>query len=325
MKKIIVWVLLSFLFICNTFAFDSDLSVNKSDININTPIQLKLKINNNQKKSVAIKKIKWIKDFNVIWQSQSQSSISKVVVISWKTQVKDISTFTLLLALSAKKSWSYTIWPAILQVGNKEYKTNSINVKITGAKIMLNNTKNYLPQQNNTIQQSQNLAWSTNSLQQVSPQILQQTKIKNFEQEVNKVKETPQHIYLIIALLSLAWLWFIIYLSERKEGKKEYNGPSEDDNNNEIMNKNTIDFEEKPLDYPNINDNEFIIKIDKTFRKKIEKQFDIPDVETKTYDEILSSILENEKVKEIIDNLKLLKYSNLIADREKLLMLVKEL
>jgi len=316
---------LSFLFICNTFAFDSDLSVNKSDININTPIQLKLKINNNQKKSVAIKKIKWIKDFNVIWQSQSQSSISKVVVISWKTQVKDISTFTLLLALSAKKSWSYTIWPAILQVGNKEYKTNSINVKITGAKIMLNNTKNYLPQQNNTIQQSQNLAWSTNSLQQVSPQILQQTKIKNFEQEVNKVKETPQHIYLIIALLSLAWLWFIIYLSERKEGKKEYNGPSEDDNNNEIMNKNTIDFEEKPLDYPNINDNEFIIKIDKTFRKKIEKQFDIPDVETKTYDEILSSILENEKVKEIIDNLKLLKYSNLIADREKLLMLVKEL
>jgi len=317
--------LLSFLFICNTFAFDSDLSVNKSDININTPIQLKLKINNNQKKSVAIKKIKWIKDFNVIWQSQSQSSISKVVVISWKTQVKDISTFTLLLALSAKKSWSYTIWPAILQVGNKEYKTNSINVKITGAKIMLNNTKNYLPQQNNTIQQSQNLAWSTNSLQQVSPQILQQTKIKNFEQEVNKVKETPQHIYLIIALLSLAWLWFIIYLSERKEGKKEYNGPSEDDNNNEIMNKNTIDFEEKPLDYPNINDNEFIIKIDKTFRKKIEKQFDIPDVETKTYDEILSSILENEKVKEIIDNLKLLKYSNLIADREKLLMLVKEL
>jgi len=97
------------------------------------------------------------------------------------------------------------------------------------------------------------------------------------------------------------------------------------ENLKEDMEDNKIDFEQKVLNYPDLDDKEFVSKIDGVFRRKIKEQFNIPNLETKTYDEILSSVPENEKVKEIIYNLKLLKYSNLVADREKLLMLVKEL
>jgi len=313
------------LFVSDVFAFDASLSVDNSTSNINTPIQFTLTINNNQNWQVAVKQFKWLENFDVVGQRQFQSSSSKVTIINWQTQSVNTTIFTLLLSLSAKKAWNYTIWPAVLQVGNKEYKTNSVNVEITGAKIMLNNTQNYQVQQNNNVQQTHNPVWSVRTLQQNTQQPVQQPKIKDFESEVKKVNTNHQYIYLIIALLLLVWVVVIMYVLKQEKGEIVNDDNLKKDNVKEETEDAKIDFEEKMLEYPNIDDDEFVKKIDEVFRRKIKKQFNIPGIETKTYDEILSSIPENEKVKEIINNLKLLKYSNLVADREKLLMLVKEL
>jgi len=334
MKKIIALFMMMLLFVSSVFAFDASLSVDKTTSDINTPIQLTLTINNDQNWQVAVKEIKWLQNFDIVGQRQFQSSSSKVTIINWKTQSVNTTVFTLLLSLSAKKGWNYIIWPAVLQVWKKEYKTNSVNVKITGAKIMLNNTKNYQPQQNNN--QIHNPVWNVRTLQQNTQQAVQQPKIKDFEKEVKKVNQNHQYIYLIIALLLLVWIVVIIYVMKQEKEKSlgknsniinEKNGINEElEEIKEIEAEDSkINFEQKPLNYPELDDKEFVSKIDGVFRRKIKDQFNIPNVETKTYDEILSSIPENKKVKEIIDNLKLLKYSNLVADREKLLILVKEL
>jgi len=316
MKKIIVWFMLFIFAISNVFAFDASLSINTTNVNINNPIQLTLKLTIDQNVQVKIKQIKWLKNFNVVWERQFQNSSSQVTIINGKTKSVNTTIYNVVLSLSAKKSWDYTVWPAILEVWNKEYKTNTVNVKISWAKIMLNNTQNYQPQQ--TIQTQQNTS---------------QPKIQNFENEIKKIQfQDNTKIYLIIALL--IFIWLIMGIQSYNNSKKEKNINIEDEeiweihtieDENKQVKENTIDFEKQQLEYPNIDDEDFENKLDKVFKQKLAQKFNIPNIYNKTYTEILEKVNKDEKVKEIINWLELLKYSNLVTDREKLLNLVKEL
>lgn len=328
MKKIIVWFMVFVFAISNVFAFDASLSTNTTNANINNPIQLTLKLTIDQNAQVKIKQIKWLENFDVVWQRQFQSSSSQVTIINGQTKSVNTTIYTVVLSLSAKKAWNYTIGPAILDVWNKEYKTNTVNVKISWAKIMLNNTQNYQPQQTTQTQQNQvhNPVWWVRTIQQNTSQ----PKIQNFENEVKKIQpQDNSKIYLIIALL--VFIWLIILIRVYNNYKKEKNIDVIKEEEWEIQaieqeeKQNKIDFEQQPLDYPSIDDEDFENKLDKVFRQKLAQKFNISNVYNKTYTEILKELNEDEKVKEIINWLELLKYSNLVTDREKLLELVKSL
>lgn len=328
MKKIIVWFMVFVFAISNVFAFDASLSTNTTNANINNPIQLTLKLTIDQNAQVKIKQIKWLENFDVVWQRQFQSSSSQVTIINGQTKSVNTTIYTVVLSLSAKKAWNYTIGPAILEVWNKEYKTNTVNVKISWAKIMLNNTQNYQPQQTTQTQQNQvhNPVWWVRTIQQNTSQ----PKIQNFENEVKKIQpQDNSKIYLIIALL--IFIWLIILIRVYNNYKKEKNIDVIKEEEWEIQaieqeeKQNKIDFEQQPLDYPSIDDEDFENKLDKVFRQKLAQKFNISNIYNKTYTEILKELNEDEKVKEIINWLELLKYSNLVADRQELLELVKSL
>ena len=328
MKKIIVWFMVFVFAISNVFAFDASLSTNTTNANINNPIQLTLKLTIDQNAQVKIKQIKWLENFDVVWQRQFQSSSSQVTIINGQTKSVNTTIYTVVLSLSAKKAWNYTIGPAILEVWNKEYKTNTVNVKISWAKIMLNNTQNYQTQQTTQTQQNQvhNPVWWVRTIQQNTSQ----PKIQNFENEVKKIQpQDNSKIYLIIALL--IFIWLIILIRVYNNYKKEKNIDVIKEEEWEIQaieqeeKQNKIDFEQQPLDYPSIDDEDFENKLDKVFRQKLAQKFNISNIYNKTYTEILKELNEDEKVKEIINWLELLKYSNLVADRQELLELVKSL
>lgn len=334
MKKILLWFMLFIFGISSVFAFDASLSTNTTNANINSSIQLTLKLSVDQNAQVKIAKIKWLENFDVVWQRQFQSSSSQVTIVNGQTKSVNTTTYTLILSLSAKKSWDYTIWPAILEIWNKTYKTNQVDVKITWAKIMLNNTQNYQPQQNSQTQKNKihNPVWWVRTLQQSS----QQPKIKDFENEVKKMQPNDNSkIFLIIALLIFIWLIIVIqiYINSKKEDtillqeeeKWDIKVIEKEEKEIEQLKKNKIDFEKQQLLYPNIDDKDFESKLDRVFRQKLTQKFNILNAYTKTYSEILSLVNSDEKVKEIINWLKLLKYSNLVIDIEKLLTLVKEL
>ena len=261
-------------------------------------------------------------NFDIVWQRQFQSSSSQVTIINGQTKSINTTTYTIVLSLSAKKAWTYTIWPAIIDVWWKEYKTNTVQVKVSWAKIMLNNTQNYQANTNQQLwnQQVHNPVWQARTINQ---QVQQQSKIKDFEKEVTKTKiDNNQNIFLLLWILILIWFVVVMYILNN-EKNNDFETITED---NSYENEATkVDFEKNELEYPNLDDKDFEVKLDKVFREKLKQRFGISNVDKKTYKEILDEIWENDIVKEIINLLKLLKYSNLVADREKALMLVKEL
>jgi len=88
-----------------------------------------------------------------------------------------------------------------------------------------------------------------------------------------------------------------------------------------------IDFEKKEekIDFPEITDNDFINKIDKIFRQKIAKKFNIKNIETLWNSEILEKLPEQENISQIIELLNKAKYSKNITDNNKLLELIKNI
>ncbi|MDR2411058.1 MAG: hypothetical protein LBD88_00100 [Candidatus Peribacteria bacterium] len=88
------------------------------------------------------------------------------------------------------------------------------------------------------------------------------------------------------------------------------------------------DFENEEMEvYPRVSGKNFVLDIEKVFRNKLSKKYGIK----KSYDEI-SNLLnndlidsENKKVlRDIVDNINKLKYSNVLVDKAKLLEMVKK-
>ncbi len=322
MKKILFWLFLFFLLFKQIFAFDASLVSNKTNYNLWDNINISLKLETTKWWKFQIKTIKWLENFNIIWQSQSQSSASSVEIINWVTKSVTKTTLNLDLILQAKKSWKFEIWPAIISDWKNEIKTNSIVINIWKWFSSLLGTSKII--QNNNV---------SNSVNNINKNDLWWNENLN----VKKYSESNLSVYVLFLIVLLWVIWTLLFLynkwllfENKKINKKEW----EEQNDFVELNKENdekINFEERKeieIKYPSLEDDDFEEKIDKIFRQKIYKEFHIKDIDSLTYNEILEKINDNdkkEKIKEIIDLLMKIKYSNIILDKNKVLDLIKNM
>ena len=325
MKKILLsWVVLLW-FTTVALAFDANLSVDKTQADINTPINLTIKINNDKQSDVKITEIKWLENFDIVWQRQFQSSSSQITIINWQTKSITTVNHTLILSLQAKKAWSYTIWPAILQVWNQTYKTNQVDVKITGAKIMINNAQNSIQQ----LQQQ-----NTQQIPQAPPSwnIKNNTQSQQLENiQSQKLENNSDYFILIIWLLLLIWAGILIYASKKKDNEELSENLEWWDNDSEwnniiTDNQNKITDDSQPLAGTAEGSNSLWLEKDNLWLNNENKssspisflsKYWIDNPETKSYSEIINELnkkwieLSEEEIKIIEDELlnKFIKFS----------------
>lgn len=281
-------IILLFWIFCftQTFALTSSLEIDKNKAQVDERVNLKLTINYWDDEQISVKEIKWIENFSIVWQSQSSNYLNN----NWKIN----SVMELEFALSPKKKWNYDIWPVVLNDGKKDILTNSVKIDISWEKMFLNNSNN-LNIWNN---QKQNL-WNISSL----------------EENTQKFQEKADYkIFLLIFIIST--LMFIVYFSLRKLNQTSIitSFPEQDGD------------DKKYITFPNITDEDFLIKIDEIIKQKINKKYKI-NTKTKSYSQILEIIdndSDKQKLKEIFDIIIQAKYSNIITNNEKLHDLVNE-
>ncbi len=313
--KIFIFIWVFIYIIWNAFAFDTKMQVDKTNIWLWETFNLRFEVKTSSWGDIAIKDIKNINNFNIVWKSQSSSSAAQIVVENWKTKSKSITTYDLDLVLQAKNKWKFELWPAIISQNWKDMKTNSVIVNVTDIPIVSNTPSNM--SNNNSLNN-----WSKNSITKET--------IENNNYDI---------IYFILIIIWVVWTLFYLnkkWLLFEKNMKKEENNNVNTENNNikdekiVIDNKNEVkqvNFEEieKTFDYPEINDIDFNTKIDEIFRKKIKSKFWIWNIDWLTYEEILEKTWTKQKIKDIVDLLTKIKYSNVILDKNKLLELIKDI
>ena len=274
MKKIFIWwsMIIAGL-ISSAYAVNINLSVDKSQSDINNPITLKLEINNDKSENIKSIWIQWVKDnFDIVWQQNFQSSSSSIMIINWKQEIKTNIVQTLILSLKAKKAWTYTLWPAIVKIWNQEYKSNTVKVKITGTRIMIWNSQNSIQQ----LQQQNNK--SGPSIQTTNNQT-NNTQIQNKNKPIQAEKLSENHnnlIVFIIWILLLIWTWITMYVlknNDNQENNTIWENDSFTENNIEtVSNIETENKSETPLSFL--------------------ENYGIEKPETKTYSEIMQEIKE---------------------------------
>ncbi|MDR1987830.1 MAG: hypothetical protein LBQ24_03580 [Candidatus Peribacteria bacterium] len=87
------------------------------------------------------------------------------------------------------------------------------------------------------------------------------------------------------------------------------------------------DFKEEMQEvYPLISDFDFIQKLERIFKSKIERKYKINNILSKSYDEILDLLDDdNIEIKSIFDEFQKAKYSNILIDKKKLLLMVEKI
>jgi len=272
MKKIILMVAF-FMLWWIWLAFDANLSVNQNVSDINQPIKLTLKISDDTDKPLTVQQIKGLENFKIIWQNQFQSSSSQITVINWKTKAINTTNYTIILVLQAKNPGNYTIWPAIIKLWNQIIKTNSVKVKITWQKIMINNTpSSALSNLSSGNSLSSNNNFSKNSL-----------SINTGELQIQPIKLNNQNNYLPqilfwISLLILIWLAILIYVLNNWKEKENYIPTKFDSQTNDNSNlENTLDNKNQSYD---LEDELWFLA----------SKYWIENYKTKTYSEILQEL-----------------------------------
>ena len=329
-KKILIFIWLFLLFIANIFAFDANLKVDKTNLDINDVLNLRVELNSTEWWEIAIKQIKWLENFDLISQSQSQSSSSSVVVVNWKTQSETKTTINLDLILKPKTKWDFEIWPAILSKGKEEIKTNKIEIKVSSNWVLLNTKNNIKVQKNiwNSITKNIWNSWKNNVLDE-EIETYDNVEKKNFWNYSILI------LFIVILFITLIWFYFIfknkdilqkiIKKSDTKKQAKSEDKDSEKEEENKKEPVVEIEEKTKEIKYPELNEENFISQIEDVFREKIKNKFNIKNIETKTLEEISKNIGKNEKIDTIIELINKAKYSNYIWKNEKILELVKEI
>jgi len=142
MKKIILAFLVFLIMSASVFAETTlDFTSDKQNYDIEDTIHINIWLSTDSSWENQIS-INWLDNFEVIWKRQSQSRKS----INWKSSTQ----FNLQLSLLAKKSWEYTLWPISVQTGSGKIESNTVKIKVTGERIMVNNR----------IQNAQQQVWS---------------------------------------------------------------------------------------------------------------------------------------------------------------------
>jgi hypothetical protein len=323
MKKIllnfVICVSLFIWFLSNIFAFDANLQLDKTEVNINDYINLRVEISSTEWWEIWITNIEWLEKFDLISQSQSQSSSMSMVVINWKTQSETKSTINLDLTLKPKNKWEFTIGPAVLEEWTWKVLTNTVKVKVWWDNLFINN--NHF-NTNNKI---------NNSLQQKN--INKDTEIETYDKVQKRIFDNSKDLYLLLIILLLTWIWFYLLNNKKIEFKNKgllFKNDKWDniksDNKEKEWIQNEVNFEKtEDVKYPEINDNDFIFKVDNILRNKLELNFNIKNIKSKTYDELLKEIWKNDLLENLIKLINNTKYSNNIWNNNKILELLREI
>lgn len=328
--KIFIFIWLFFTFIWNIFAFDANLQLDKKETDINDYIELKVEIHSDKWWNIWITDITWIDNFKIISQSQSQSSSTNIVVVNWKTESKIKTSYNFILTLKAKKKWDFILWPATLKRDNDIITTNSVKIKVSWDNLFINN--NHLKVNTNT-----NLWWNNVNNLNANNLNNKQKDIEKYDNIVKKDFSNKNEIILIILVLIIFWWWFYFLLKNNyiitnnkdfNKKNKEENNQNNKENKKENNKEEEVDFENKNVEiiYPEVNDIDFINKLEQVFKQKLYKKYKIKNIDNKTFDEILSELNDkDENIEKIILLLNKVKYSKIIWDNNKLLNLVKNL
>lgn len=127
MKKVFIILIVSFLFICQSFAQTQIKSeVDKTRISTDETITYKLTITSSEKK-LPQPKFPEFKDFVVLWQAES-STVSFV-----KEDAKTILVYTFLL--TPKNTGKFTIGPTQINLEGKTYTSEKFEIEVTLGKI----------------------------------------------------------------------------------------------------------------------------------------------------------------------------------------------
>ncbi|MDD3144993.1 MAG: BatD family protein [Candidatus Gracilibacteria bacterium] len=296
-KKIGLLSILFISFLPNIYAFDATISATKDKINLNDYTKLRIQVELKDEKNVEIKEIKGIENFDILSNTQGSSSSSNIVVVNGQTKTETKSINYIDLTLSPKKAGNYILGPAVLTDGTNSKETNSVNISVDDKKII-------------------NDDFPGN---------------RGFEREQNG--DYVEVIFSIIALFLLIITFGIIYkfypnfynkyfdiLKTNKYLKKS-------ENNIEKINEENQ--ESKEIIYPEISDIEFAEKINVILRKKLKNKYYIENIDAKSYNEIYELLPEDiedkQNLKNIIDTLNKLKYSNLDLEKNEILELVKNI
>lgn len=339
-KKLTKNLFISFSFVIITLSFSqsfalssASLSIDKQNIDINDNVILNIVIKSDWWSEILIKDIKWMENFEVVSQSQSQSSNSQLEVINWKTESKTEISHTLSLKLQAKVKWEFEIWPAKIVEWTWTLDTNSVKLEVEGTKLFINWSNS---QQNQINSQNPTNLNSKNNTQTISSPNNEENKIEDFWESNEKLifdNNNILYLFLIILILTSIWFYFLLrnssfFVSDKTKNKLIKNN----EENNEF------EFESDPEDiykkeeiekivYPDLTDENFVEKIDEIFNWKIRNNFWIKNYENKTYKELLENIETEKKdqVEEFMNLLAKAKYSNIVSDKNKLLYLINEM
>ena len=291
MSKKIVYTVLSiifFSFIWQTFAMTSTLEIDREKANVDETLHLQINLDSQWWWNIQIDQIPWIEKFDVIGKSQSSSFSS----INWQVSSRLSFDFSII----PKEKWSYEIWPVVIFDGTDTTTTNAVKIEITWEKIFVNRN------------QSNNIA------------VLPQTSKSLWQEKTINEEPKSEHSQIFLLLWILSILTLIVYFILKQNKFLETQA--------KIISNEQKDLPfQKTIIYPEIQDENFAVKVDEIFRQKISQDFCI-DTKNKNYSEILEAIWETEKkqnIQECIDLLNQLKYSHFITSNAKILELLKEI
>lgn len=294
-KKISLLSILFISFLPNIYAFESNISVTKDKIDLDEYTKLRIQVELKDEKNIEIKEIKWIENFDILSNTQWSSSSSNIVVVNWQTKTETKSVNYIDLNLSPKKSWNYILWPAVLTDWTNFKETNSINISVNEEKAIIYNWR-----EGKTI------------------------KKENIWLKIN--------IIFIFLLLITFWIVYKFYPNfynkyfEIIKSKISIYFKKSGANLEKINGENQ---EPKDIIYPELSDINFAEKINVILRRKLRNKYYIENIDSKSYNEIYELLPEDlddkQKLKNIIDTLNKLKYSNLDLEKNEILELVKNI
>lgn len=306
--KIIYFIWLFYFSLINVLAFDANLSLNQSEIDINDFVNLRIQISSSQWWQVLVTEIKGLEKFKKIGQSQSTSSSSKIMIVNWQTKSETITTINLDLNLEAEETWEFEIGPAVLQNWTWSINTNSVKLKVIWNKIQ----GIWI---NNSVLPSQKINNSNSSKIEKPIKKLEENPIK-----IDELENNNYELYLFVLILLVTLIIFYFLLKNRKQSLLK--------NNDSLAVWVKPSFEEikkHKIVYPEIDDNDFIKKAEIVLRKKLQNKFDLKNIENLTFQEIQTLLWKKEDLKDLFDLINKWKYWDTINNNSEILEKIKNI
>lgn len=300
MRKVILSLSVFLASFLPIYAFEADLNIEKNDVNINNSFQITLKISDVEE-NIWVEEIKWLENFEILSQWQTQKFSSKSVIINWKREQKANQIVSLNLILKAKKTWDFIIWPAILKTQNEEKKSNEIKVKINWKQIVSGNNL------------SNNILTPTNN------------NDKKFREKYKKQKYFPEKSFLekyyktfIISLILFIIAVIFVIIFTRNNVKKE-------EDEDKKIEKEDFEEDKKEIIFPEIKDENFTEKIENNIKQIFKNKYNLKNKNLLSeYLDLLKNKTTKTNLELLIKELNKLKYSNLLVSKTKILEICKK-